>query len=300
MDIPSIKTFLIVANKQSFSVAAEKLFLTQPAISKRIAALENELNHKLFDRIRKKVILTQAGKLFVPTAQRIIDELEAGKNSLAEINGIVCGELLIATSHHIGLHHLPPVLKHYVSQYPQVDLKLDFINSEAACQAVESAKIELAIITLPNKPSSCLTIRKIWSDPLSIAVHNKHPILKSNKGTKLNTRLELEDLQSLSKFPAIFPGKGTYTREQLDKCFSDLGIELQIKLSNNYLETIKMMVSVGLGWSVLPATLIDDSLTGINVSGFSVNRSLGIVTHKDRTLSQAAQKMVDLISLISR
>ncbi|MCK5662421.1 MAG: LysR family transcriptional regulator [Thiotrichaceae bacterium] len=296
MDIPSIETFLIVANKQSFSLAAEKLFLTQPAISKRIAALENELNYKLFDRIRKKIILTQAGKLFVPTAQRIIDELEAGKNSLAEMNGIVCGELLIATSHHIGLHHLPPVLKHYVSQYPQVDLKLDFINSEAACQAVEDAGIELAIITLPNKPSSCLTIKKIWSDPLSIAVHNNHPILKSNKGTKLKARLELEDLQSLAKFPAIFPGKGTYTRERLDKCFSDLGIELQIKLSNNYLETIKMMVSVGLGWSVLPATLIDDSLTSINVSGFSANRSLGIVTHKDRTLSQAAQKMVELIS----
>ncbi len=61
-----------------------------------------------------------------------------------------------------------------------------------------------------------------------------------------------------------------------------------------------MMVSVGLGWSVLPATLIDDSLTSINVSGFNANRSLGIVTHKDRTLSQAAQKMIDLISLKSR
>lgn len=307
MDIPSIETFLSVAHKQSFSLTAESLYLTQPAISKRIASLEMELNCKLFDRIKKKIILTEAGRLFLPRAQNIIDELKAGKNSLAEMGGIVSGELAMATSHHIGLHHLPPVLKQYVNEYPQVNLKLDFMNSESACLAVKNAEIELAVITLPNEPASCLNLVKIWSDPMTIAINNEHPLLESfaersidKKAHKNKVAKEIvfnqKDLQQLTQYPAILPEIGTYTRELLDEYFSKFDIELQVKLSNNFLETIKMMVSVGLGWSVLPQTLIDNTMTTIKTPGFTASRSLGIATHKNRTLSPAAQKMLNLIT----
>jgi DNA-binding transcriptional LysR family regulator len=293
MDIPSIETFLNVAKKQSFSLTAESMYLSQPAISKRIASLEIELKCKLFDRINKKVILTEAGKLFLPRAQNIILELKAGKNSLAEMGGVISGELAMVTSHHIGLHHLPPVLKQYVSEYPQVNLKLDFMNSEAACLAVENAEIELAVITLPNEPVDCLNIVKIWTDPMTIAIHNDHPLLKKKKNAN---KLSKKELQQLTQYPAILPEIGTYTRELVDDYFFKIGITPQVKLSNNYLETIKMMVSVGLGWSVLPQTLIDNTLTTIQMPEFMASRSLGIVTHKNRTLSPAAQKMVKLIT----
>ena len=295
MDIPSIETFLMVTKKQSFSLAAEALFLTQPAISKRIASLETELNCKLFDRVKKKVILTEAGRLFLPGAKRIIAELKDSKIALAEMGGMISGELEMATSHHIGLHHLPPVLKEYVSLFPQVDFNLNFMDSEAACLAVENAEIELAVITLPNEPADCLELIKVWTDPLSISIHNDHPIIKKLPVNSKQLTLNHKDLHQLTKFPAILPEKGTYTRELLDEYFVRLNMELQVKLSNNYLETIKMMVSVGLGWSVLPQTLIDDSLTRVDIPGFTASRSLGIVTHKARSLSQAAQKMVNLI-----
>ncbi|MCU7834803.1 MAG: LysR family transcriptional regulator [gamma proteobacterium symbiont of Taylorina sp.] len=290
MDIPSIETFLMVAKKQSFSLAAEEMFLTQPAISKRISSLEAELNSQLFDRLRKKIILTEAGRLFLPSARRIIDELKNSKNILAKIEGIISGELLMATSHHIGLHHLPPLLKDYVSKYPKVDLNLAFMDSESACRAVEKAEIELAVITLPNKPSECLNVKKIWSDPLCIMVHNQHPILKNRHSQNKSTTIH-----QLAQYPAILPEKGTYTRELIDHYFEKLNIELQIKLSNNYLETIKMMVSVGLGWSILPKTMLDESLSSIHFADFTAQRSLGIVIHKTRSLSYSAQKMVDLL-----
>ncbi|WP_198264581.1 LysR family transcriptional regulator [sulfur-oxidizing endosymbiont of Gigantopelta aegis] len=297
MDIPAIETFLCVAKKQSFSLTAETLYLSQPAISKRIASLESELNYQLFDRIKKKIILTEAGRLFLPRAQKIIDEVQSGKNALAEMGGIVAGELAMLTSHHIGLHHLPPVLKQYVYEYPQVNLKLDFMNSEAACLAVENAEIELAVTTLPNNPATCLKLVKIWSDPMTICINNYHPILE-NKHLEKNASIDFtaHDLKELTQFPVILPEKGTYTRELLDEYFSKFSLELNVKLSNNYLETIKMMVSVGLGWSVLPQTLVDDSLIAINTPSLSANRSLGIITHKKRSLSPAAQKMIDLIT----
>jgi DNA-binding transcriptional LysR family regulator len=295
MDMPSIDTFITVAKKQSFSLTAEALYLTQPAISKRISSLETELNCKLFDRVNKKVLLTEAGRLFLPRAQRIIDEYKSSKNSLAQIGDVISGELLMATSHHIGLHHLPPVLKNYVSQFPQVDLNLNFMDSESACQAVENAEIELAVITLPNQPINNLKQIKVWTDPLCIAVHNNHFIIKKNSSDKNILKLNHKDLQLLEKLPAILPEKGTYTRELLDNFFAEFNIKPQVKLSNNFLETIKMMVSVGLGWSVLPQTLIDNSLTRIDIPGYTAERSLGIVTHKARSLSQPAKKMIDLI-----
>lgn len=293
MDIPSIETFLNVAKKQSFSLTAKSMHLTQPAISKRIASLESELNCKLFDRIKKKIILTEAGQLFLPRAQSIINELKAGKNSLAEMGGVVSGDLSMVTSHHIGLHYLPPVLKQYVSDYPQVNLKLNFMNSEAACLAVENADIELAVITLPNKSVPCLEITKVWSDPMKIAIQNNHPLL-DNKHK--HNQFTSEELKKLNTYPAILPEVETYTRELLDEYLLKLNIEPQVKLSNNYLETIKMMVSVGLGWSVLPQTLIDNTLTTIQTPGCVTSRSLGIVKHKSRTLSPAAQQIVNLIT----
>lgn len=297
MDIPSIKTFLLVAKKQSFSLTAESLYLTQPAISKRIAALESELDCKLFDRVKKKILLTEAGRLFLPRAQAIIEELKATKNALAKMGGMVSGELIMATSHHIGIHYLPPILKHYVNEYPKVDVKLNFMESESACQAVENAEIELAVITLPIEPASCLNLLNIWQDPLTFAVHNNHPLIEEISDTNTNdVILKHKNIGRLTQFPAILPEQGTYTRELLDAYFYKSEMNVQVKLSNNYLETIKMMVSVGLGWSVLPKTLIDNTLTAIIIPGFSAHRALGIVTHKNRTLSHAAQMMVKLIT----
>ncbi|MCU7800705.1 MAG: LysR family transcriptional regulator [gamma proteobacterium symbiont of Lucinoma myriamae] len=297
MDIPSIETFLFVAKKQSFSLTAEALYLTQPAISKRIASLESELDCKLFDRVKKKIMLTEAGQIFLPRAQNIIEELKAGKNALSEMDDLVSGELDIATSHHIGLHYLPPILKKFVNQYPKVDLKLNFMESESACHAVENAEIELAVITLPIEPIATLVQSKIWEDPLTFVVHNNHCLLDERKQVNgINTLLTHEDIEKLTQFPAILSEKGTYTRQLIDAYFHQSGMDVQVKLSNNYLETIKMMVSVGLGWSVLPQTLIDSTLTAITIPGFNAHRSLGIVTHKNRTLSHVAQKMSELIT----
>jgi DNA-binding transcriptional LysR family regulator len=337
MDIPAIEAFLAVTRLNSFSLAAEQLFITQPAISKRIATLEDQLGVKLFDRIQRKVMLTEAGKIFLPGAQRISDEVRQSKNAIATMSGTIAGELCIATSHHIGLHRLPPILKQYINQYPQVDLNLKFMDSESALQAVENAQIELAIITLPTKTASCIRAYHVWDDPLAVVVGSSPPLLFKQKvfeqqnfkqqvfeQERLEQKLSeyalseqeiankkpgritsqsrfetdkpfLVKLDQLCQYAAILPEKGTFTREIVDQYFTDVHINYQVKLSSNYLETIKMMVSVGLGWSVLPETILDNSLRTLTIEQFNVCRSLGIVHHASRTLSQSARKMFELI-----
>ena len=137
MDFSALEAFVTVAEQGSFSRAAEALHLTQPAISKRVAALESELDARLFDRIGRKVNLTEAGDALLSNARRILQELEESRRVIANLSTEVRGRLSLATSHHAGLHRLPPVLRIYTKQYPQVELDLHFMDSESACSAVE-------------------------------------------------------------------------------------------------------------------------------------------------------------------
>ncbi len=114
MDTQSLQAFLAVADCGSFSRAAEQLHLTQPAVSKRIAVLENQTRARLFDRIGRRVSLTEAGRVLLPRARQILVMVDDSRRALGNLDGDVGGELILATSHHIGLHRLPPILGDYV------------------------------------------------------------------------------------------------------------------------------------------------------------------------------------------
>lgn len=286
MDTAALRAFLSVAKTNSFSQAAAQLHLTQPAISKRIAALESELRMRLFDRIGKKVSLTEAGRALLPRAQHILDEMADSRRMLANLSGTIGGKLSIATSHHIGLHRLPPVLRAYHAAHPEVELDLRFMDSETACVAVAKGELELGIVTLPLEPMPNLVMTPVWDDPLGIIVAPHHALAKA-------ARVKIE---TLAQHPAILPGKGTYTREILERAFAPLGVSVPGRMSTNYLETIKMLVSIGLGWSVLPLVMVrGKELRVLKLQGVDLHRTLGIVHHRARTLSNAARAMAELL-----
>jgi len=283
MDIAALDTFVAVARSASFSDAAHQLHLTQPAISKRIAALESELNTRLFDRIGRQITLTESGRALLPRAERILEELEDSRRALSNLAGSVAGKLTIATSHHIGLHRLPPVLRSFMARYPAVDLDLQFRASEAICDDVAHGNLELGIVTLPPEPLENLEVHRIWDDPLRIVCAKSHPLAKQ----------DAFELKHLSRYPAILTEKGTFTRNSLEQACAPLGIAIQAKLSTNFLETIKMMVSVGLGWSCIPEIMVDDELAILDTKALQLNRELGVVHHPRRTLSNAAHAMLE-------
>ncbi len=286
MDIAALKAFIAVADSGSFSLAAEQLFLTQPAISKRVSALENELEARLFDRIGRGVSLTEAGQALLPRARNILLDLEDSVRALSNLSGEVHGTLRFGTSHHIGLHRLPPVLKGFVQAYPDVRLDIRFMDSEEACLAVEHGELELAIVTLPPSPAEALRTEIVWNDPLAIVVAHDHPLAD----------IRHPSLQDLASHPVILPATGTYTRQIAEAAFREVDLRLDIALSTNYLETIHMLVSVGIGWSLLPVTMQDDQTQVLSVSALSLSRSLGVVYHRDRTLSNAANALTRMLA----
>lgn len=282
MDIANLQAFIAVAESGSFSLASEQLYLTQPAVSKRVVSLESELDTRLFDRIGRKVSLTESGQALLPRARNIMREVEDSRRSIQNLSGHVAGKLSIGTSHHIGLHRLPPVLRAFTKQFPDVELDLHFMDSEEACRAIEHGDLELGIVTLPLKPPPVLQTRVIWPDPLAIMVNQYHPLAKRK-------RVQVTDLANYS---AVLPTHGTYTRQILEQTLAQYHLQLKIGLATNYLETIKMMVSVGLGWSVLPMSMLSSELRTLSIPGVKLKRDLGVVWHQNHTLSNAAKKMI--------
>ena len=289
MEFENLQAFIAVSEQASFSRAAEKLFITQPAVSKRIAALESELDTRLFDRIGHNISLTEAGRALLPRAQRILMELEDSRRALANLADHVAGPLCFGTSHHIGLHRLPPVLRKYSQTYTDVELDIQFMDSEAACNAVAAGKLELGIVTLPLESNELLHSIPVWDDPLGIVIHKDHPLADERN----------PEPAMLANYNAILPATGTFTREVLERALIPLGIKLKVSLATNYLETIKMMVSVGLGWSVLPLSMMDKEMCVLIFSEIELQRTLGIVHHTERTLSNAAYALINTLNEFS-
>lgn len=283
MDISTLQAFTAVADHSSFSAAANHLHLTQPAVSKRIRQLENELGERLFDRIARHVQLTEAGRALLPSARRILLELSESRRLLANLSGRVAGMLSIGTSHHIGLHRLPDLLRRYTHRYPDVDLDLRFLDSEDGCNLVEHGELELALVTLPERTPDALLAIPVWDDPLSVVVAPDHPLAARRT----------QDASVLADYPAILPAVGTFTRGVIERALGTLGLRPAVRMETNYLETIRSMVSIGLGWSALPHTMLDDSVHALKVAELPLRRTLGFVQHRARTLSNAAQALID-------
>ena len=282
MDIASLRAFVAVAEQQSFSRAAEELYLTQPAVSKRVSQLEQDLEVSLFDRIGRKVALTPAGSALLPRARRLLNDAREIRRALSDLSGEVRGRLTMGTSHHIGLHRLPGPLKRFTHDNPDVELDIRFMDSEAACHAVEIGDLELAIVTLPPQPLPHLKTELIWDDPLVVMVSKEHPLAARAR----------VDLATLLPYPAVLPSSHTYTRGILEQAVREVGLTLNISMETNYLETLRMLVEAGLGWSLLPATQLTEQLVSVPIRGLHLSRQLGAVTHEKRSLSNAARAMI--------
>jgi len=282
MDTQNLRAFLLVAESGSFSEAADKLHITQPAVSKRIAQLEGQLDTPLFDRIGRTVNLTEAGHALLPHARAVQVELQAAERSVRDLTGEVSGNLRLATSHHIGLHRLPPALSWFSQSYPEVHIDIDFMDSEQAYDLTLRGEVELSVVTLAPTPVAHIEVQRIWPDPLDFMVQRDHPL----------SQVHGLSLPQLSEHPAILPGLNTYTGQIVKGLFDERELPLNVSIGTNYLETIRMMASVGLGWTVLPRSMHDATLVTLAVADASIARELGVIRHEGRSLSRAARAFI--------
>ncbi|WP_111859605.1 LysR family transcriptional regulator [Acinetobacter sp. CFCC 10889] len=284
MNLAAFEAFVKVMETGSISMAAEHLFITQPAVTKRIHSLEDYFGVKLFESAGRGVQATHAAHSLLPKVKNWLNELGDIHHTLSHEQGQVQGKLKIGTSHHIGLHHLPLHLKKYVQDFPNVTLDVHFVDSEQAHEQVLAGDLELAFLTLPPQGDDRLKYVKIWDDPLVFVVAPFHPLAQKEN-------LTLEDL---IEYSSLIPASQTYTSQITLAEFEKKGLKPKITMSNNTLEAIRMLVSIGLGWSVLPKTLLNNDLKQLNIN-INMYRQLGMVWHPARSQSRAVLELIEMM-----
>jgi DNA-binding transcriptional LysR family regulator len=287
MDFEQLKTFLHVCRLKSFSRAAEKLGVTQPAISAQIRSLEKEVGARLFDRDGGKVTFTAAGRLFEPFAEHCLQCQGHIFMAVNELYRSARGEVAVSASEATSLYVLPPVFAEYKKHYTRVNLNIVRAEHLRSIEMVMNREVDFAIASMPVKDPR-LVVQIIHRDEIVLAVAPTHP-LASRPSIKVDEMLQ---------FPMLLLKQGRQ-RTLINNFFDSFDAQPRIAMEVDSSELLKRLISAGLGMGFLPrANLLNDLNAGllrvVRVEGMRLNRELALIFRKDRTLTHAAQAFLEI------
>jgi len=287
MDFEQLETFLEVARHSSFSRAGEKRFRTQPAISSQIRALEEEVGSKLFDRSGGKVALTASGKVFQKYAESV---LEARKNvitTLAEMERVPRGEIVIGANEATCLHILPEVFAEFKKQYPNVGVQITRLERAKILGSVNDNAVDFGVVSVPVDDKR-LTVVNIHCDELVMITPPGHAL----------SRMKEITVKDLARFPLLLPKVGR-TRTAIENLFHDRQLKPKVAMELDSSELLKRFVAaeVGIGF-IARSNVIEDvkagALAAIPLADAMIRRDLALVYRKDKSLSRAARAFIEI------
>jgi DNA-binding transcriptional LysR family regulator len=287
MDFDQLETFLEVARHASFSRAAEKRFRTQPAVSAQIRALEEEVGAKLFDRSGGKVALTAAGKAFQKYADDTVEQRRAMLASLAEMERVPRGEIVVGANEATCLHILPEVFAEFKKQYPSVGVNINRAERAKILDYIVDNTVDFGVVSMPVADNR-MTVVQIHRDELVLIAPVHHPL----------ARLKAASLAEIAKFPLLLPRFGR-TRDALEQLFAERKLKANVSMELDSSELLKRFVAadVGVGF-IAKSNAAEDVrakvLAAVPLADAHIKRDLALVFRKDKALSRAALAFIDI------
>src|SRR6266567_2317810 len=287
MDFDQLESFLEVARHSSFSRAAEKRFRTQPAISSQIRALEEEVGAKLFDRSGGKVALTGAGKVFQKYAEQTLDSRKAMLVSVAEMERVPRGEIVVGANEGTCLHILPEVFAEFKKLYPSVGVQISRLERAKIMESIIDNSVDFGVVSAPVDDKR-LTVVNIHRDELVIIAAPGHPL----------SCLKEASIADVVCFPLLLPKVGR-TRDAIENLFDERRLKPKISMELDSSELLKRFVAadVGVGFiarSNIVAEVKAGLLAAIRLADASIRRDLALVFRKDKALSRAALAFIEI------
>lgn len=281
MDIKHLQYFIEVTNFNNFTRAADHLFITQPAISKMIKNLENELGVELFDRSRKQLILTDAGKVVLEQAKLIDKAFRNLETEVDNLLGLKKGHIRIGLPPIIDASFFPQILSRFHEQYPNITFQLVEDGSKKIEESVQKDQIDIGVIVLPTNTSLFHHFSFLEED-INLIVYPSHPFAN---------REEI-DLAELENESFILFNKDYVLRDLIISSCSEAGFSPHIVTESSRWDFIEEMVYCKLGVALLPESLCrhDERVRSIKVNQPSISWKLGFIWSKDHYLSYAAKE----------
>jgi DNA-binding transcriptional LysR family regulator len=289
MNLSQLKAFLAVAQDRSFSRAAEKLYLTQPAVSKQIQALEEGLGMRLFDRVGRSILLTQAGNILHDHAHIAFRTLEEARETINQLRGLQRGHLRISAASTIGTYMLPQPLGELKAQFPGIEISLAITNKARVVQQVLNHEVELGFVGPPVEPAE-LEMEEYLLDELVLIMAPTHRL----------AREESVGVAELAEEVFILREQGSGTREIMEEELGRVRVNLKKAMELGSTEAIKQAVAANLGVSIVSKFAISlETLQGrlavARLPELNLRRQLFVIHHGGRTLSPAAEEFCSLL-----
>ncbi|MEJ2377551.1 MAG: LysR family transcriptional regulator [Pseudolabrys sp.] len=289
MTLEQLRVFVAVAEREHVTRAAAELNLTQSATSAAIAALEARYAIKLFNRIGRRIELTQAGRLFLIEARAVLARAAAAETVLAELAGLKRGSLRLAASQTVGNYWLPPLMDRYRVKYPGIALGLTIGNTETVAASVRDGIADVGVVEGPVDDPA-LSVTPVADDELVLVV-----------AAGLRPKRQAPSAADLKAMRWVSRERGSATRALFELALDKAGvrlaeIDLMLELPSN--EAVRAVVEDGAGAAVLSKLVVASSLeSGVLVAlDFTVpTRQFFALRHKERSITQAEREFYKLI-----
>ena len=291
MTLRQLEVFVAVAHARSYRKAAEALHTSQPALSQHVRELEGELGTRLFDRLSRGVMLTEAGQLLEERAMRVFATLTDVREVLGELQGLQRGSLLVGASTTPGIYVLPAVIGEFRRRYPGIDLRLRIANSRLIEEAIRAHEVDLGVVgghgIAPGE--ECLAAG--LADELVLVVSPKHRWARRREVAPADLEGE----------PLLVREEGSATRRVTERALEQAGVAWRVSMELGHTEAIKQAVMAGLGVAFVSVHAVRGEvasrrLAAIRLRRLRIQRHFHVIHSEARTLSVGARALVTMLS----
>ena len=287
MDLAELQVFLTVASERSFSKAAARLHRTQPAVSQAIRRLEDHLGERLFDRAAKDGKLTEAGRVLLDYAQRLMRLAEEADSAVRELRDLQRGRVLVGANE-AAVHVVLPVVELFRQAHPRVQVDIRRVPSRQIGVEVLQRSLDVGVLSFPPAEKGLASVL-IGDDELVMLTAPSHPLANRAQVT----------MAEFGRQNVIAHNEASPARERVLRLFEQRHEQLNITLALPSLDGIKRAVEVGLGVALLPrrcaiAEITSGRLCAVPVAQVRLPRHLRLVYPEQAQLSHAAQAFIEV------
>ena len=287
MEIQQLQYFKTVAQLQHMTRAAEKLSISQPALSKSISNIEQELGIPLFDRQGRSIFLNRYGQLFLESVEVILAEYEKVMKKFEDITRPGHGEVSFGFIHTLGMEVVPELMAVVQKKYPNMEFSLTQATSLNLLKRLEEGAIDLCLSQEVESKIIDIEWIELWSEELYVIVPTNHPLASK----------ETIALHEIKGEPFISIKKGNSLRHFIDKRLKEAGITAKTTFAGEEMHTVAGFVGAGLGVSIIPNI---KGLENFNIKKISVStprcvRNIGVAWAKNRFLSPTANEFKEFL-----
>lgn len=289
MNLESCRTFCYIVKYRSITKAAEYLYITQPAVSRSIQQLENEIGCILFSRTQKGIKLTQEGEVLYKYLSQAFDFISTAEMKINSMKNLTSGEIRIGVSDTLCKYYLVPYLKLFNTLHPPIKLHVVCPTTPNIINLLKSGKIDFGLINLPYDDNA-LNFRKIMSIQDCFVVGNKLKHLSS----------QYRSINEISNYPLILLEKNSNSRLFIDKYFEANSISISPDFELGNIDLLIQFAKFDFGIACVIRNFIEDELERgtlheINLIQKIPQRSIGVAWLKDMPLSYASKELISML-----